>query len=484
MDARPNQDTPTTHRCVAGPGCRATIIDDNGEHQPAYTEHPTTLCDTCTTHHHNAINRLDRDYALLRITIGEYHNPTENGRVTSTPTPGIPIDTTSDRYMTEIVEWAGYAADLISNRLNITTRDGSRNLPTTIRLDDQHLIELTPGSLADTSWETTHPTEHQRLTAYLQVIEPNLSLLAAEPPHDVQIWSQPRRCDEHATAITAARRMLNLAREIHDHREIHEAIDTLQTAFAEAGICNECCGWTEDGRYQARQTITMSGLDVLYRLTRTHHLVRQHLGHTRIRHHYAMPCPNCGSPVGRDDGATVVTCENDHCTKTAGKWGPSSWTEREYQLLSGMLADDERTRKLTKYLLAEAYSRLDQVQSLIDKLVDDPAIDTPGAGRIILDALTTTIDGHTRPKDRKIATDKAAAEKRQTAEDNWAWKREAPYQKPRKKKKATPETNAPRYRESSLSTLTTDINPRDIDRMRIGERKCQNCNMIHAGECA
>lgn len=490
MDARPDEDQ-ATHRCIAGQSCRATIVED-GEKRPAHTEHPDTLCPGCTAHHRAASSRLLRDYAMLRVTIGEPRAHQQNGGVHSTPAPRIPIDATSDRLMTELVEWTGYAADLISAALKVTTRDGSRRLATQIRLDDENLIErfgahtvdLEDDALAARSWETTHPTESERLTAYTQVVDQHLDILAGIPAHDVQIWAQPRRCDDHADKIADARRMLNIAREIRDHHEINEAIDTLQAAFAEAGACNECCGWSEDGRYQARQDVTMSGLDVLFRLTRTHQLIREHLGHTRIRHQYAMPCPNCGSPVGRDDGSTVVTCDNDHCTKSSGKWGPSSWTDGEYRLLSGMLADDERTRNTTRYLLAEGYARLDSVQNLVDKLQDDPVIDTAGAGRIILERLTEIIENHARPKDRKIATDKAAAEKRQETEDNWAWKRTPPYVKPKKKKRAAPASNGPHYVDSSLSTLTTEIDPRDIEHIRIGEQKCKQCNLIHRGECA
>lgn len=463
---------PATHRCIAGNQCRAKIVE-NDERVPAYTEQSGVLCDGCHAHHSNSVHRLLRDYAMLRVTLGERHT-TAGAAVSSTPSPGIVIDSTSDRLMTEITEWACYAADVVADQLDIDRPRGDRKLASHINTEDGRRIDLEPDSLAHQTWEATRPPEGTRITAYIRLVEHNLDALAAAPAQDVQIWAQPKRCPVHTDLIASAKRLLELARKVGDTEEINTTATDLQAAYAAAGACEECCGWNAGG--QARQDVTISGLDVLGRLSRLHHLARQHLGHTRLRHQYPMACPNCGSTVGRDDGESVITCDNKHCTPK----GPSSWTEREYEFLSGWLADDERARLTTKYLLAESYSRLDRIQAVLDKLDGDETLDLPGAGRIIADTLTEILTSgpapHQRAADRKVSTDKAAAEKRQDSDD-WAWRREHPYRKPKPRKKPAPRTDIKPIPASSLSTIV------DTDDLPTRGTVCADCNQAHAGEC-
>lgn len=466
---------PATHRCIAGRGCRAKITE-NDELQPAYTEHPDVLCDGCHAHYRQNIHRLLRDYAMLRITLGERH--TKPGvAVTTSPSPGIVIDATSDSLMTEITEWSGYAADLIADQLDIPRPDGSRRLLNQIRREDGRIVDLEPDSIAEHTWETTQPPEGQRLTAFINLIEQHPHVLAAVPPHDVQVWSQPKRCPDHTDLVASTKRILDLARKTADPDEITASAADLQAAYAAAGACDECCGWTNEGPGgQARQDMRLSGLDILNKLTRLHHLSRQHLGQTKLRHQYPMACPNCGHTVGRDDGETVITCDNKHCTPK----GPSSWTEREYEFLSGWLADDERARLTTKWLLAEAYGQLDDLQAVLDKLKDGDTLDLPGAGRIIAERLTEILANHQEPAARKVATDKATAETRQASED-WTWKRAHPYKKPKTKPKAKPRKDIAKIAASSLSLINDDggLYPNEY---RLGT-PCSDCNQIHAGEC-
>ncbi|MCX8559796.1 hypothetical protein OS122_02635 [Mycolicibacterium mucogenicum] len=462
-----------THACIANTSCRAAVIE-NGARRPAFTEQPDVLCDGCRDAYTSDIRRLMRDYVMLRATLGE-HRRADGAPVHSTPAPAVLIDSTSDRLMTEIVEWARLAADRVSDALNTDTPDGDRKLAQ-IRLDGA-LSPPEPGSLAERQHENSHAPEHQHLAAYLAIVEPHVDLLATLPVEEVQIWSQPKRCDQHAEKVARARRLLELARETRITEEIAEASNQLQAAYAAAGACNECCGWSDDGRSQARQDAEMSGLDVLQRLARQHHLTRQHLGQTKLRHRLSMPCPNCGAPVGRDDGTSIATCENDQCTPK----GPSSWTEREYKLLAGLVVDEERTRVTMKYLLAEAYTRLDNIADLLRDLGVDVRVNQSEAVKLILGAITPLLDGHVDAEARKIATDKDATALRQLDQDAWAWKREPRYEKPKRKRRKPESVDAAkRIAQSSRSSITDSI----VEPPHQNEKYCKPCKQFHAGECA
>lgn len=459
------------HQCIAGSYCRGGGLDDDGVRQPALTEKPDSMCDSCLGSNQTTIQRLAIDYDYLRATLGE-RRAQEKAPVSSSPTPRIPIDANSERFITELVEWAGFAADLIATSLNIPRPDGGRALRDHIDLDGQR-YELEEGSVANLTWENTQPPEADRLTAYLSTVANNVETLALAPKQEVQVWAQPKRCDEHAEDIARAKRILVLARNIRNATEIADSKETLAKAFAAAGNCNECCGWSEDGRKQARQVIEISGLDVLRRLARLHALIRQHLGQTKLRHRYAMPCPRCGAPVGRDDGTTIVTCENNSCIKTNGRYGPSSWTEREYDFLSGMLVDDVTS----KYLLAEAYVRLDAVQQLVTDLATDEKVKDSEAVQLILGALKPLIADHATAADRAIATDKASAKQRQGAYDDSAWKRQPAYKKPPRKPRPAAEVPAGKRIAASSLTLVSDI-AIDIDTKVSLENVCKDCHLI------
>lgn len=464
-DARDN----TIHRCIAGGGCRAKTIE-NGVSRPALTEGADVLCDGCSGHHREAIRRLPKDYAMLRAALGE-HQTRKGDMITSTRTLGVPIDGTSDRLMTEIVEWSEFAADIISVTLNTDRPDGERKLAK-IRLDGT-MSDPEPGSVAERSWEQTHPPEADRLAAHIGIVEPHLEKLASQPRQEVQIWAQPKRCEVHTEQVAAAKQMLRLARSVKDGDEIREAMTHLQSVYTSAGACDTCCGWGDLG--QARQDVELSGLDVLNKLTLLHQLTRKHLGHTKLRHYYGMPCPNCGAIVGRDDGTNIVTCANRNCTPK----GPSSWTEREYKLLAGMVADDRTSLQTYRYLLTEAYFRLDGLSQASDIIRRNVFLDTdPNAGRTVLDLIDVALTGHLNPNERRIASDREATLLRQVDEDSWAWKREPTYIPPKRKPHAT-KTVAPedRITQSSRTLLTDTITH------TTGGTHCYECNLIHAGAC-
>ena len=67
-----------------------------------------------------------------------------------------------------------------------------------------------------------------------------------------------------------------------------------------------------------------------------------------------------------------------------------------------LVIEDEEIQVL-RWLLADAYWRLDQAQDIIDKISDDDTIDLPGAGRIILEQLQPILADHPHPADRRTA---------------------------------------------------------------------------------
>jgi hypothetical protein len=185
-----------------------------------------------------------------------------------------------------------------------------------------------------------------------------------------------------------------------------------------------------------------------------------------------MPCPRCGNRVGRDDGDAIITCDDRTTCR-------SSWTEREYQFLAGLITRERLDMEILKWLLAEAYWRLDKIRTDIDiaEMVD--TMDMPGVGRILADAITNHLDGHKLAPDRVIATDRQATETRQHDEDNWNWRNETPYRPPKLKptKPVAPPTQA--IHPGSLTTLV-DI---DADTILNGDARCPECNCVHSGEC-
>lgn len=181
--------------------------------------------------------------------------------------------------------------------------------------------------------------------------------------------------------------------------------------------------WDPD-RGQPVELVAMSGLDIAADIVHVNRRVGQLLGKDRLRHHYALPCPSvdrrghyCGAmTVGRDDGEARVDCT------TCG----ASWTEREYDFLSGLVLDEIKVREendLLRWLLAEAYWRLDSLQirddalgeqwdQLTDQIPDLPPDAVIKVLSVIREQLAGVLtDGeapHPRPDQRMTATPKAA----------------------------------------------------------------------------
>jgi ribosomal protein L37AE/L43A len=447
------------HRCITGTRCRGR----DGDGRPANTERPGTLCDACLAAHTDAISRLLRDYAMLYATIGERH-AASGETVKSSRTPGIPINVHADRVMAEIVEWAQRGAIVVARQLNTALPATSgRKLPPARDPGTHKPITAEPGSIADRTARRTVPTDVSVLHGYLRLIEPHIEDLAYEPTHRTLAWARPERCAEHQAQIDIAEAELAA---INDD----ESRAALERARLAAANCDPCNGWGTNG--QAFGITYVTGLAIVERLTELHHTARQHLGHTRLRHRFDMPCPNChAQTVGRDNGQAIIDCRT--CEY--------AWTEREYKLLVGMHVEDELEETVLRPQLDEANGRLDSIADLAAKLTNPDEVNAPGAGGIILDAIRKIMDGHQPPEQRTIGYDVASTIEQQRAEDDWTWKHEEPYKKPRRKSKKTVAEGIPTIAQSSRSLLNDDggLYP---DEYAIGPA-CPTCNLIHTGEC-
>lgn len=109
------------HRCSAGRGCRnaETVEDPPGRKTRvgAVIAEPTGLCPACTSNVRHAVEDLPADYVALHISLGETAG-SSGARVSSTPTPPIPIDVNKYSLMTAISENLDRAAEIVSEALN------------------------------------------------------------------------------------------------------------------------------------------------------------------------------------------------------------------------------------------------------------------------------------------------------------------------------------------------------------------------------
>lgn len=314
--------------------------------------------------------------------------------------------------MVDIVETAERAAAAVSEQLHAEPPDPRRKAPHRQRIDGGDDAPEFPGedSVAWNATEAVTPQAFQSLEASLRMTEPNIELLAVAPVEAHNVWGK----------------------------------------FGET-----------------RELVELSGIDIALQLVELHHQTRAELGLTRLRHRYPMPCPRCGGRVGRDDGQTIVTCDDRHDCK-------SSWTEREYQFLAGLITRERLDMEINKYLLGEAYSRLDDVQRRLNMLTEADLM-LPGAGLLIFEAMRQAIDGHLPPDGRTVATDRKATEQRQTVEDTWTWQNETPYSPPKPK---------PRRRLTSADPQLSTMVEIDQDAVINGDPRCRECNLIHRGVCA
>lgn len=456
------------HRCPAGQACRAATIKDT-RREPAITTEPG-LCDACYTHFQSCVHQLPRDWADLRRALGERQGAGQEF-VKSTPTPAIPIATAREALMAEIVDVADRAAALVSDVLRTDQPTGAAAAPQIVI--DGKKIRPRPGSVADNAQTTRHARDAALLAACVRLVEPNIDALVSMPAQAALVWGKPVRCARHTEIIAAAEYQLDAAITVEDKIA---ATAKLDTARAVAGDCDDCGGWGRHG--QARALTEQSGIEIALAMVELHHRVRDDLGKTRLRHKYSLACPSCHTPrtVGRDDGTAIINCT------ACG----ASWTQGEYAFLVGLITEGKEM-DIIKWLLAEGYSRLDDIQEVLAKIADDERINVPGtAVAFLIEELQKILDGHQSPQSRAIATDKTNAERRQNDEDDrvgWT-ANETIYRPPKRRKASNPAGPPPgkRIATSSLMTINEDVTylPDATDR----GHPCNDCNQIHAGECA
>lgn len=178
-------------------------------------------------------------------------------------------------------------------------------------------------------------------------------------------------------------------------------------------------GWDDSPHGgQPTELVEVSGLDMAKELVEINRLVGVQLGKARLRHHYSMPCPAwdnkakryCGAfTIGQDDGSDRINCS------TCG----TSWTEEQYGVLEGLVLADIQLREendMLRFLLAEAYWRLDTLRRLAEALadLDVEAIANDGpeksielfnlVGQQIVAVLTMGTVPHSKPEERNPAT--------------------------------------------------------------------------------
>lgn len=463
------------HDCITGPACRDSKIV-NDERQPAKTEKPDTLCPACLKHLTSCCEQLPHDWKNLRAALGERRGDTAD-KVRSTPTPAMPISTAREALMADIVDLAERAAAIVSDALHTDqpqNAPGRRHKLPPIPTKDgpKHPEEGSTASIAD---EHTRPDAQRRLGASIAIVAPHIDLLAAADPQPALIWRTPRRCAMHSQAITTAQEFL----EVCPPNRMDDARNALRRAHAAAARCDTCNAWDHQG--QAREITEQSGLELALTFNELHNRVRADLGKTRLRHRYAMPCPRCGARVGRDDGSAIVNCDNDTCTTK----GASSWTEREYKWLVGLIVDERREMELSKWLVLEAYWRLDSLRIGAEKIRTDPLLgpllEQPNSGKFVLEGIDIILAGHLTPEARAAASSKADAEQRQTDDDKWEWRNDTVYKKPKAKERRPRELpeGVEAVATSSLLTVT------DVEYTTPGRwPTCSECHLEHPpGDC-
>lgn len=288
----------------------------------------------------------------------------------------------------------------------------------------------------------------------------------AHPPAGRRLPAPPAQLDKPVDARSVAVRSFDDTRA-YDGDLLAACIRMVEPnldALAGNELSNHYVWNRHDERHE---TVQLVGVDVAFDLVDLHNQARAELGLTRLRHRYEMPCPNCGAQVGRDDGTTIVDCKR--CN--------SAWTEREYQFLVGLITHERLDMLILKYLLAEAYSRLDSLREAADIMRKHENLDADGL--VALDIIDAALGDHKPPADRVVATDRKAAAERQGADDIWQYgDRPETYVPPKRKPKPQREPVKEPIAAASLSTLV-DI---DEDAVLNDKPRCE-CNLIHAGEC-
>jgi len=332
------------HRCAFGHRCINhdwSTVVDEDDAPSGQLIADGVVCGGCLTRLRYAVNGLPRDWDRLHEGIGE-RVYVDRARVTMTATAAINLNTQRDALQRDIVETADRAAEMVEHAMNLTGRQRHGRQGFTV-----HQRQVVARSVA--------------------VVSENLDVLLAQPAQPMLVWGRVPDGDE---------------------------------------------GWHPQ-HGQPRHLVDRDGIDIALQLIELSRNVYQALGLPRLRHHSAMPCPavkrdgqQCGAyTVGRWDGTSQYDCTT--CGRTYGE-REYPWLQRGVIDLMRELEEREKNMQLLdqlKHLLAEAYWRLDGINEMVQRVADEPLLDEAGAGRLVVDKVTTILnDGlvpHQTPEQRQ-----------------------------------------------------------------------------------
>lgn len=366
-DARPAR--VDSRRCQAGAACRnadSTLTDpETGKpvRRGALCIDPP-LCPACRTHLAAAVRYLPKDYTRLSAAIGDRTVSRKGGQVAASRDDAIPINTAVESLMVRLVTVIDMAAEVVESELQMT---GAARRRSTMPGWAERGFAAVRGAA---------PSAGRVVETSARLVDAQLDVLLEAETQPVTVWG----------------------RIPDDNKE-----------------------WDRYEHGQPRDVVELSGLDIALEIVKVNRLIGQMLGLSRLRHHYDLPCVNCQTlTVGRDDGASVIDCS------TCG----AKYSDGEYGFFVQLTADEIKTREeddMLRYLLAEAYWRLDTLQRLATALqqIDVAAVVNDGPEKAaeliglitaqLTLVLTSGAQPHTAPLDRQPPAPRKQGRKKQGA---------------------------------------------------------------------
>ena len=200
------------HRCSAGRGCRNQVVEEvAGEkvEQPAITEKPDTLCDTCRRNVQTVVSESLTVWDSLHDALGDRAMRGGSERISGTKTPPIPIDVEVDAAKESLAEWLIAAAARVSEYLNTDAPQPKSR----IDREQRRIVE-----------------------ACVRLVEPNIDRLLEAPADTVTVW---RRTGE--STILVDKNGIDIALEIvRCHRVAHAILGDLHIHQAVQLPCPNC----------------------------------------------------------------------------------------------------------------------------------------------------------------------------------------------------------------------------------------------------
>lgn len=265
------------------------------------------ICDGCMWRLTKVVRWLFSDWERLSVAIGD-RGAAARQRVHGTRDPGIPINVATEALMRRLVDAVDRAASVVESELGMTGVARSRSSSPPDGRTGR-------GYLAANGYRHTTPSDAYTVGCGARTVQSALHVLVDAGPDDHLVWLPLPDSDEEA--------------DRYPHG-------------------------------QPRDLVEFSGLDIARELVAVHSLIRMQLGLTNLRAHSDAPCHRCGAEtLGRDNGCWDIDCT------TCG----ARYTEDEHGFLIRCTVDESQSRdedQMLKYLLAEAYYRLDKTRERTD----------------------------------------------------------------------------------------------------------------------